>query len=225
RGRPVRLVAVSKYQPVDAIRAAYDHGQRHFGENYIQELTDKAPQLPDDIAWHFIGAIQRNKVKRLVRVPNLAVVETVDSVKLAQALNDAVEQERGMGADGAEAPAAALRVYVQVNTSDEPNKNGVAPAEAAALATYVHTQCPHLRVVGLMTIGAAQHSHAGGANPDFERLVACRAALAAHPALRDAAPPVAQWALSMGMSADFEAAIQCGATSVRVGSEIFGRRP
>jgi PLP dependent protein len=109
--RPVRLVAVSKYIPAEDIRVAYDVGQRYFGENYIQELTAKAAELPDDIKWHFIGALQSNKCKQLVeRVGNLSCVETLDSEKKARLLQSACShtsrQER-------------LKVFIQVNTSDE----------------------------------------------------------------------------------------------------------
>jgi PLP dependent protein len=108
---PVRLVAVSKYIPAERIQVAYTAGQRHFGENYIQELVSKSSSLPDDIKWHFIGALQSNKCKQLVaEVKNLWCVETVDSEKKARLL---------------EAGAASidrnerLKVFVQVNTSDE----------------------------------------------------------------------------------------------------------
>lgn len=81
--RPCLLLAVSKTKPIDEIHEAYDQGQRHFGENYVDEFADKAPLLPLDIKWHFIGHIQSNKVKRLVQVPNLHLVESIDSLKLA----------------------------------------------------------------------------------------------------------------------------------------------
>jgi PLP dependent protein len=107
----VRLVAVSKYIPIDDIQSAYNAGQRHFGENYIQELITKSQQLPDDIKWHFIGALQSNKCKLLVeKVKNLWCVETVDSEKKAKLLEK--------GAAGLER-TALLKVFIQVNTSEE----------------------------------------------------------------------------------------------------------
>lgn len=103
-----RLVAVSKTKPASLIRACYERGHRHFGENYVQEIVDKAPQLPDDIKWHFIGHLQSNKCKTLARVNNLYMVETVDSVKLAKALDKAFANRQD-----------ALLVMAQVNTSGE----------------------------------------------------------------------------------------------------------
>jgi pyridoxal phosphate enzyme (YggS family) len=207
--QPCDLVAVSKTKPVALLQAVYDCGQRRFGENYMQELMDKAPQLPQDIIWHFIGHLQSNKAKKLVEaVPNLAVVETVDSLKLAKKL-DAGVADSGMS-------GRVLGIYLQVNTSGEESKSGLSwPGPAAAeLATAVAAQCPHLKVAGLMTIGAP------GDLTCFDRLVACRAAVAEALALKSGE----ELALSMGMSGDFEDAIACGATSVRVGSSIFGAR-
>merc|ERR1712060_468933 len=89
-GRDVRLVAVSKTKPVEALQEAYDAGHRHFGENYVQELVDKVPQLPDDVQWHFIGHLQGNKVGQLLKgCPNMACLETIDSEKLARAVDKA----------------------------------------------------------------------------------------------------------------------------------------
>jgi pyridoxal phosphate enzyme (YggS family) len=109
--KPVRLVAVSKYKPAEDIRAAYDAGQRHFGENYIQELIAKSAELPDDMKWHFIGALQSNKCKPLVeQVKNLWCVETVDSQKKAGLLEKAA---------AAAERTAPLRIFIQINTSGE----------------------------------------------------------------------------------------------------------
>lgn len=107
-GRQVRLVAVSKTKSEGDVRAAYDAGQRHFGENYAQELAEKAPQLPADVRWHFIGHLQTNKAKLVANVPGLYMVETIDSAKLASALNRALPET-----------APPLRVLIQVNTSGE----------------------------------------------------------------------------------------------------------
>ena len=204
------LVAVSKTKPVALLQAVYDCGQRRFGENYMQELMDKAPQLPQDIEWHFIGHLQSNKAKKLAEaVPNLAVVETVDSLKLAKKLDAGVADSGVAG--------RLLDIYLQINTSGEESKSGLAwpgpaPAEVAAA---IAAACPHVRVAGVMTIGAP------GDLTCFDRLVECRAAVAAE-GLGGVDP--AGLALSMGMSSDFEDAIARGATSVRVGSDIFGAR-
>jgi PLP dependent protein len=111
---PARLVAVSKYIPADRIQTAYDHGQRHFGENYVQELISKSAQLPGDIKWHFIGSLQSNKCKVLVdRVPNLWCVETLDSERKARLLETAAAAAATTTRQG------PLKVFVQVNTSGE----------------------------------------------------------------------------------------------------------
>jgi PLP dependent protein len=221
--RVPRLVAVSKYKPLELLRDAYANaGQRAFGENYVQELLDKAPAMPDDTQWHFIGHLQSNKAARLVAgVPHNLLVETVDTAKLAGQLEKAVAKVR---------PERPLPVFVQVNTSGEAAKSGVAPGAAALeLAALVVRKCPHLRFRGLMTIGVAGE----GAEACFETLARDRAAICealreellaggAEGGYGDADP--ASFELSMGMSADYEAAIACGSTNIRVGSAIFGAR-
>ena len=175
----------------------------------MQELIEKAPQMPDDVEWHFIGHLQSNKAKKLVEaVPNLAVVETVDSLKLAKKLDAGVVDSGVAG--------RVLEIFLQVNTSGESSKSGLPwpGAEAAELAAAVASECPSLRVAGVMTIGAP------GDLTCFDQLVACRVAVAK--AIGVAEPSTL--ALSMGMSSDFEEAIARGATSVRVGSDIFGAR-
>ena len=202
------LVAVSKTKPVILLEAAYECGQRIFGENYAQELLEKAPQMPGDIRWHFIGHLQSNKAKKLVSaVPNLAVVETVDSLKLAKKLDAGVVDS---GVEG-----RVLDVYLQINTSGESSKSGLAwpGEEPLKLAAAVAAECPSLRVAGVMTIGAP------GDLTCFDQLVACRVTVA-----EQLGVPSRSLALSMGMSGDFEPAIARGATSVRVGSSIFGAR-
>lgn len=208
--RPVRLVAVSKTKPIEALREAYDAGQRHLGENYVQELIEKAPLLPADVEWHFVGHLQSNKVSTLVRgCPSLACLETIDRVKLARAVNKAWIAVHG--------PDRKLRVMVQVNTSGEATKNGVEPADAAALCRVVATECEGLELAGLMTIGALDYS--GCRAEDFQVLHLCRSEAAALLGLDPASVE-----LSMGMSTDFQSAILEGSTSVRVGSTIFGAR-
>ncbi|EFN58933.1 hypothetical protein CHLNCDRAFT_48564 [Chlorella variabilis] len=206
-GRPPRLVAVSKTKPAEAVREAYEAGHRVFGENYVQELADKAPLLPQDCAWHFIGHLQSNKVKALLEaVPNLALLETVDSAKLASKLDSTV----------ASLGRPPLAVFVQVNTSGEESKYGVEPQDCLALARHIHEQCPHLRLAGLMTIGMPDYT----SRPEnFRCLADCRRAVCAALGLQEG-----DLELSMGMSGDFEAAIEMGSTNVRVGSTIFGAR-
>ncbi|KAJ1971012.1 hypothetical protein H4R35_005522 [Dimargaris xerosporica] len=200
-----RLVAVSKTKPAADVRQAYDAGQRHFGENYVQELVDKSQALPRDICWHYIGQLQSNKSKTLAAIPNLWAVETIDTAKRASVLNDACR--------GRPEP---LNVFIQVNTSSEANKGGVSPDACHDLATHILTQCPRLHLLGLMTIGSVEHS-GQVPNPDF----ACMQAL--QRALGEALGHSLE--LSMGMSHDYAHALDMGSTSVRVGSHIFGVRP
>eukprot|EP00759_Apiculatamorpha_spiralis_P028070 PhF_6_TR30609/c1_g1_i2/m.45062/K06997/yggS, PROSC; PLP dependent protein len=213
--QPPRLVAVSKTKTPPYIRAAYDAGHRCFGENYVQELCEKAPLLPPDISWHFIGHLQTNKAKDIIRdVPNLAVVETVDSDRIAQALDKAMDKFRS-GGEGV--PATTLDVFIQVNTSGEDTKNGVEPgAPVIELAKYITTECKRLRLKGLMTIGMPDYT----SKPEnFTCLMECRRGVAN-------ALGVAEGSLelSMGMSGDYLAAVEMGSTNVRVGSAIFGSR-
>ncbi|KAK9464771.1 hypothetical protein V1512DRAFT_267420 [Lipomyces arxii] len=204
-----RLVAVSKLKPASDIQALYDTGYRHFGENYVQEMVEKAEILPKDIAWHFIGSLQSNKCATLAAISNLFAVETLDSEKKAKRLNEARSQ------------LPVLNVFIQVNTSQEESKSGISPEGALPLARYIVNSCPNLKLMGLMTIGSIARSRAsseGEHNQDFTTLVETRAAI-------EAALGVHGLELSMGMSSDFEDAISQGSTNVRVGSQIFGARP
>ncbi|KAJ2718302.1 hypothetical protein GGI07_005808 [Coemansia sp. Benny D115] len=207
-GADARLVAVSKYKPASDIQAAYDAGQRHFGENYVKELLEKAPQLPSDIKWHFIGNLQRNKCKMLAAIPNLWAVETIDSEAKARTM-DAAWSSAGH--------AAPLNVFIQVNTSAEQSKGGVEADSVVQVAKAVHNSCPSLRLLGLMTIGSVEGSHTRP-NPDFLALAQLRDQV-------NAELGVAGLELSMGMSGDFEHALEIGSTNVRVGSRLFGSRP
>jgi len=209
-----RLVAVSKTKPVEDIVDAYAAGQRVFGENYVQELLEKSSdptllELCPELRWHFIGSLQRKKAGKLARLSTLALVETVDSARLADTLNAARQR----------ADLDPLPVMVQVNTSGEQSKGGVAACEAETLVRHVQQQCPALLLTGLMTIGAFNHDVSTGPNPDFQRLLACR-----EDVCRGLGISTRQLELSMGMSSDYQHAILMGSTNVRVGSEIFGAR-
>ncbi|XP_058101261.1 uncharacterized protein LOC131245676 [Magnolia sinica] len=209
-GRPydgVRVVAVGKTKPVSLIRQLYDAGHRCFGENYVQEILDKAPQLPPDIEWHFIGHLQSNKAKSLIAiVPNLDMVEGVDNEKIANHLDRAVAS---MG-------RKPLKVLVQVNTSGEASKSGVDPTDCLELAKHVKLGCPNLRFSGLMTIGMPDYS---STPENFRTLSNCRNEVCKALGMAEE-----QCELSMGMSSDFEQAIEMGSTNVRIGSTIFGPR-
>ena len=213
RSAKPRLVAVSKTKPVEMILCAYNQGQRHFGENYVQELVEKSqhPLLAQlDICWHFIGHLQRNKCNNLVACPHLWAVETVDSERLASTLNTS------WGKKGTD---QKLRVFVQVNTSGEVSKHGSSGDEVISLVKYIKNKCDSLIFWGLMTIGKIGHDYSTGPNPDFECLVERRRRLCEELGL-----DVDKVELSMGMSSDFEQAIDAGSTTVRVGSILFGAR-
>lgn len=201
---PVRLVAVSKTKPAEAILECYSAGHRHFGENYIQELAEKAASLPLDIQWHFIGNMQSNKAKVLAAIPNLFMIESIDSRKKALSLEKACSSRTD-----------PIGIMLQVNTSGEASKGGIEIEDCVAVAQEIMSSCPKLSLKGLMTIGSPENS-AKVPNPDFERLAHCK-----H--LVEAALGI-PLELSMGMSGDFEAAIAQGSTNVRVGSKIFGER-
>ncbi|CAM8881477.1 unnamed protein product [Rhodiola kirilowii] len=203
----VRVVAVSKTKPPSLIREAYDSGHRCFGENYVQEFIDKVPQLPEDIEWHFIGHLQTNKVKSLLAaVPNLFMVEGVDNQKLANHLDRAVSTSG----------RNPLKVLVQVNTSGEASKHGVEPSSCVELAKHIRLACPHLEFSGLMTIGMKDYT---STPENFQTLLNCRTEVCKALQISEN-----RCELSMGMSGDFEMAIEMGSTNVRIGSTIFGPR-
>ncbi|XP_062366544.1 pyridoxal phosphate homeostasis protein isoform X1 [Cinclus cinclus] len=223
-----RLVAVSKTKPAEMVMEAYSHGQRSFGENYVQELLEKASDSRilsscPDIKWHFIGHLQKSNVNKLIAVPNLFMLETVDSVKLADRVNSSW-QKKGS--------SQKLKVMVQVNTSGEdsewlsvirpcafPGKHGLSPGDTTAAVEHVINKCPSLEFVGLMTIGSVGHDLSKGPNPDFQVLLSLRQEVCEKLNL-----PVDKVELSMGMSTDFQHAIEVGSTNVRIGSTIFGER-
>jgi PLP dependent protein len=203
QGDSIVLLAVSKTFPAEAVRAVHALGQRAFGENYVQEAVEKQAMLRDipDLRWHLIGPLQSNKAR--LAATHFDCVETIDRLKIAQRLSAARAANR-----------PPLDVLVQVNTSGEVTKSGVQPAEAVTLAQAV-VQLPGLRLRGIMGVPepsddpAHQRAQFSALRQIFE---ACRAA------------GLQVDTLSMGMSADFEAAIAEGATEVRVGTAIFGAR-
>ena len=194
----------------------------HFGENYFQELQEKAALLPRSIRWHFIGALQTNKCSKLAeQIPNLWCVSSVDSTKKADQLEKGRKTlvEKSAGEDVKE----PLRIMVQVNTSGEEEKSGVEPRDTAALCRHIREKCPHLKLAGLMTIGAIARSKATteeNENEDFVALREQRDLVA-----RELGVEEGSLELSMGMSEDFEGAVRMGSGEVMVGSTIFGERP
>ena len=206
-GRPadsVTLLAVSKTFPAVTVRDAFHAGQRWFGENYVQEALDKIAELADlraQITWHLIGPLQSNKTR--VVAEHFDWVQSVDRLKIAQRLSE-------------QRPAhlPPLQVCIQVNTSGEESKSGVAPGEALALAQAV-AALPRLQLRGVMALPAPSPDPAVQA----EALAQVRVVFEQ---LRAAGLPLD--VLSMGMSADLEAAVAQGSTMVRVGTALFGQR-
>jgi pyridoxal phosphate enzyme (YggS family) len=198
----ILLVAVTKKFPAAAIREAFELGLRDFGENYVQEFEEKRVELADctGARYHFIGHLQSNKAKIAAKI--FDVIHTVDSAKIARRLD-------------AEAGPAGLEALIEVKLSDEPAKAGAAPEEVPALVEAIRG-CPHLRLLGLMTM-PPWSDDAEKSRPYFARL----RELAEENGLRQSASALA---LSMGMSHDLEVAIEEGATMVRVGTALFGPR-
>lgn len=205
-GRPagsVTLLAVSKTFPVADIMQAYEDGQRLFGENKLQECMEKMPQMPPDCVWHLIGPLQRNKVRKALEA-GVALIQAVDSPKLAQAVSR-IAGELSLTA----------RILLEVNVDGEATKHGFTPAELRTAWAEL-TALPHLDIRGLMCIPAPTETPEG-ARPAFAALRALAEELRARGPL-----PLPE--LSMGMSHDFAVAVEEGATIVRVGSAIFGKR-
>jgi PLP dependent protein len=200
----ITLIAVSKLQPAEAVREAYAAGQRDFGENYVQELLQKAEALRDlpDLRWHLIGHLQRNKAKQIAAFVSL--VHTIDSQELALELG----KRRA-----AVAPGRKLPVLVEVSIAGEAQKHGVAPTQLKELCEGI-TALPDLELRGLMCVPPFTDDPAG-ARPYFDALARLREELGGAERLPE---------LSMGMTHDLEHAVAAGATLVRVGTAIFGAR-
>ena len=222
------LIAVSKKHGVEKIRAAYYAGQRDFGENYVQELVEKADALQDlpDIRFHYIGHLQSNKVRFVVN--RVERVHSVSSVKLANELGKRVAQknrtlaaspggEHAISQKESLAPPRStlpLGVLVEVNVGGEETKSGCHPRDVGDVLRAIDSE-PFLVKKGLMTIPPATDDPEG-ARPYFKQLMALRD-------LHGGAAELPE--MSFGMSHDVEVAVECGATFVRVGTAIFGSRP
>lgn len=204
RAEEITLVAVSKTFSADAIRAAYEAGLRSFGENRVQEFEAKQPKLADlaDATWHLIGHLQSNKARRAAHL--FHQVDSIDSLTLAQKLDSAAAAE-----------AKRLPVLIEVHLGGEATKSGVTERDLPALADSVE-RLPHLELRGLMTI-PPYSDDPEAARPYFRRLRELRDGISQR--LGRALP-----ALSMGMSHDFEVAIEEGATEIRIGTALFGQR-
>lgn len=205
RSDDVQLLAVSKAQSAESIRAVWQTGQRDFGENYLQEALEKILQLQDlDICWHFIGPIQANKTRPIAE--HFAWVHSIDRLKVAQRLS-------------AQRPPQLppLNICIQVNIDDESSKSGIPPEELEPLALAI-TDLPRLRLRGLMAIPAPRPDEQQQRKPFFHLAQLLDTLRARSSAL------ASMDTLSMGMSADLEAAVAAGSTLVRVGTALFGER-
>ena len=209
------LIAVSKTMAAERVRFAHTFaGQCDFGENKVQELLQKAEALADlkGLRWHFLGHLQKNKIKPLLRVSGLVLLHSLDSLSLAEKLNYHLALT-----------SRQLNVLIQVNTSQEENKYGCRPEEALSLAQKIALDMPHLHIQGLMTIAKL------GADPEenkacFQILRELKAEIKKRKIANTAMDMLSMDILSMGMSSDYKAALSQGSTMVRIGQGIFGIR-
>ncbi len=193
----VKIVAASKYVDAEAIKSLYEIGQRAFGENKVQDLVTKSELLDElPIEWHFIGTLQKNKINHLLSVrPHL--IHSIDSFELAHALNERLEREN-----------QTLRALIQVNSAYEESKSGFTPEEFSEQYARINEECPRLQLQGIMSIGA---------HVDDPKIVTKSFEITR--SIFDTLPNAT--ICSMGMSSDFELAIECGSTMIRLGSILF----
>ena len=200
----VTLIAVSKTKPVPMLQTVYDAGIREYGENKPQEIKDKYPQLPQDIHWHMIGHLQRNKIKYII--DKVCLIHSVDSVTLAEAISKEAAKHD-----------LVMPVLIEVNVAGEESKFGVTPEETEQLIRTIST-LPNIRVEGLMTIAPYTE------NAEDNRIYFAALRKLFIDIKDKNIDNVNMCSLSMGMTGDYEVAIEEGATMVRVGTGIFGER-
>jgi len=200
----VTLISVSKTKPLSMLREAYEAGARDFGENKVQELMEKIPEMPEDVRWHMIGHLQRNKVKYIVG--KVFLIHSVDSLRLAEEISrEAVKQDR------------TVNILLEVNVAGEESKFGVTPEETADLVRSI-SKLPGIHICGLMTI-APYAENAEDNRQYFKKLKQLSVDIE-----RKNIDNVSMNVLSMGMTGDYSTAVEEGATYVRVGTGIFGER-
>ena len=200
---PAELIAVSKRKPESDIQLAYDAGQRHFGENYIQELVSKAEQLPKDIYWHFIGHLQSNKVKYIAAFVHL--IHAVDSIKLLVEINKQAEKNNRQ-----------IAVLLQIHIAQEDSKFGIPETELESFSQQILSlNLSHIIIKGLMTM-ASNTDDLEQVNLEFSKVKKLSQKL------QQSFPEAKE--ISMGMSGDYKLALSNGRTMVRIGSAIFGER-
>lgn len=200
----VTLIAVSKTKPVETLQEAYDLGVRVFGENKVQEMADKYEVLPKDIRWHLIGHLQRNKVKYII--DKAVLIHSVDSLRLAQTIEKEAEKHN-----------LTAHILIEVNVAREESKFGIFPEDLEALVDEI-AKFPHIQVDGLMTIAPFVPDPEEN-RPVFRELRKLSVDISAKKV-----DNVNMSVLSMGMTNDYQVAIEEGATMVRVGTGIFGAR-
>ncbi len=193
----VKIVAASKYVDAEAIKALYEIGQRAFGENKVQDFITKSEALEElPIEWHFIGTLQKNKINHLLSVrPHL--IHSIDTIELAHALNERLEREN-----------MNLRALVQINSAYEASKSGFLPEEIGDKYAQILEECPRLQLQGVMSIGA---------HVDEPTII--KKSFETTRRIFETLPNAT--VCSMGMSGDFEMAIECGSNMVRLGSILF----
>ena len=200
----VTLIAVSKTKPVSMLNEVYHEGIRCFGENKVQELTEKYDRLPEDVRWHLIGHLQRNKVKYII--DKVELIHSVDSIRLAET----IEQE-------AAKRNVIANILIEVNVAEEDSKFGLKVEEVLPIVEEI-AKFPHIRIKGLMTIAPYVE------NPEENRNVFASLQKLSVDIAEKNIDNVSVEILSMGMTNDYEVAIEEGATMVRVGTGIFGER-
>ena len=200
----VTLIAVSKTKPVEDLKEAYACGIRYFGENKVQEIMDKYPQMPADVKWHMIGHLQRNKVKYIV--DKTAMIHSVDSLRLAETIQNEASKHQ-----------VSVPILLEVNVAEEDSKFGLSVKDTLPLAEQIST-FPNLQIKGLMTIAPFVE------NPEENRWVFRQLKKLSVDIDEKNIDNVDMCVLSMGMTGDYEVAIEEGSTMVRVGTGIFGSR-
>lgn len=200
----VTLIAVSKTKPVDMLREVYDAGARDFGENKVQEICEKYDKLPSDIKWHMIGHLQRNKVKQVI--DKAALIHSVDSYRLAQEIS-VQAQKKGL----------TIPILIEVNIAGEESKFGISAEDTIQLVEEI-AELPNLKIQGLMTIAPFVE------DAEENRLYFRQIKQLSVDIKNKNIDNVSMDILSMGMTGDYEVAIEEGATMVRVGTGIFGAR-
>ena len=200
----VTLIAVSKTKPAEMVQEVYDLGIRLFGENKVQEIMDKSEVLPADIHWHMIGHMQRNKVKYIIDKVDL--IHSVDSVRLAETIDKEAEKH-----------GVIANILIEVNVAKEESKFGLMPEEVPEFVEKI-AGFPHIRVKGLMTIAPFVE------NPEENRPIFAHLRKLSVDIAKKNIDNITMSILSMGMTNDYQVAIEEGATMVRVGTGIFGAR-